>query len=702
MKRLRHILPVALIVAFLLTAVLPATPVYAAACDRQITTGTDDANRRLDTSTWSLTGVQLAVGSNGAAENQEGTGGRYTNITIPQGSTINTAHIHVTAKSSTAFTNVKSRISAEDVDDAAVIADDSAAFDARYATRTTARVDWDDFPAWTADVEYESPSIVSVIQEIVNREGWASGNDILIFWDDFEDRTEPVAAKFKTAHAYESNSTYAMKLHITYTPPPNPPTVTTNAATLVEETTATLNANLTSLGDYTPVYAFFQYGLTTGYGTDTSEQSKTSTGTYLANIADLSPGTTYHFRAAVKYNANYVYGDDATLNTKPLEPAGVWATTGETSVTLGWTKGTGADKTTIRRSTTAFPTTPASGDSVYDGTGGTVLDDTLIENQLYYYSLWSKSSADVYSDIYVTTSATPSGDVLSVPDVLQIIDVKVFSGYLEYEDQLYVIRYKIIYNAGDPSQDCADYFNFELLDGTTLKAQVPVESWGYKPGSIYQCTLSAPDWGGTYTVKLRGNDITWGDPPVTQWNLTSGDWLGADLTQLDTWVITEAESLQAFYDTQMVTYATTGTVLSEQGGIIFNMGIPGLSIKRPGVFSTAAQFTGAEPTDHDTSYVDTEMTTTNLGPYLTELVETAADTVGMEPDIFGSLAFGGGYLFIAIIIGFIGAGMLIGMAVACPILILGAWFGLVPPAVLMVIAFVFAFFIIKAVWLRGT
>jgi len=699
MKKFRHILPIALIVAALIISLVPATPVYAATSETQVVTSTDDASRRLDTPAWDLANIEAVVGSNGVDTNQFGSGNRFINITIPQGSTISAAHIHVTSKYTLSGIECKSRISAEDVDDAATFADDAGAFDTRWAARTTARVDWDNIPTWTADVEYESPSIVTVIQEVVDRGSWASGNDIVIFWEDFEGRTAEVANKYRGIYTYDSTPAKAMKLHITYT---TTPSVTTNAATLVEETTSTLNANLTDLAGYSPVYAYFQYGLTTGYGTNTSEQTKTGTGTYLQAIADLSPGTTYHFRAAVKYDASYVYGADATLNTKPLACTGVSATTGETSVTLNWTKGTGANTTVIRRSTTAFPTTPASGNSVYAGTGTEVIDDTLVTNQLYYYSLWSKSSAAVYSDTYVTINATPSGDVLSPPDELQIIDVKVFSSYLEYEDQLYVVRYKIIYNTGDPSQDCADYFNFELFDGATLKGQWAVRSWGYKPGSVYLSTLSTPDWGGSYTLKLRGNDIAWGNPPVTQWNLTSGDWMGADLTQLDTWVITVAESLQSYYGTQMVTYATTGTVLSEQGGIIFNMGIPGLSIHRPGVFSTASEFPGSEPTEHDTSYADTEMTTTNLGPDIAGLIDDGADILGVESSIFGGLIFGCGFMLLAFIIGFIpGVGPLIGMSIASPLLIAGAWFGLVPPALLMVIALLFAFLFIKAMWLHG-
>ncbi|MFW9899899.1 MAG: hypothetical protein ACFFDY_01270 [Candidatus Thorarchaeota archaeon] len=45
---------------------------------------------------------------------------------------------------------------------------------------TTASVNWNNEGAWTLDTAYDSPDIKTIIQEIVNRGGWASGNDIQI------------------------------------------------------------------------------------------------------------------------------------------------------------------------------------------------------------------------------------------------------------------------------------------------------------------------------------------------------------------------------------------------------------------------------------------------------------------------------------------------------------------------------------------
>ncbi|GAH46716.1 unnamed protein product, partial [marine sediment metagenome] len=48
---------------------------------------------------------------------------------------------------------------------------------------------------------YQSPDIKDIIQEIINLDGWASGNPLAIFWDDHDDRSDHNAA---TVRRYKS------------------------------------------------------------------------------------------------------------------------------------------------------------------------------------------------------------------------------------------------------------------------------------------------------------------------------------------------------------------------------------------------------------------------------------------------------------------------------------------------------------------
>ena len=152
------------------------------------------------------------IGAGSANYHKQGSALRFLNITIPQGATIDTAKLTLTAAVALSGTVVNSKISAEDTDDAATWST-KADYDTRFANHTTAIVSWDGIGAWTVDTEYDSPDISTVIQEIVDRAGWASGNDIAIFWEDSDDRS----SYLRKAYSYDASSAKAPKLVITYT-----------------------------------------------------------------------------------------------------------------------------------------------------------------------------------------------------------------------------------------------------------------------------------------------------------------------------------------------------------------------------------------------------------------------------------------------------------------------------------------------------
>jgi len=195
----------------------------------QVGASTDDCRRRYGSNAyWSLTQTSQIAGSEATGDYSNGGGMRFTTIAIAQGATIAEAYLTLRCKTASSSTTVNTRISAEDVDDADTFADDGAAFDTRWAARTTARMDWDAIDAWTADTDYNSSTtdgtttFASIIQEIVDRGGWASGQDIVIFWEDFEDRsTDALALRY--AYSYDGSSTYCPQLVITLPPPPPPP-----------------------------------------------------------------------------------------------------------------------------------------------------------------------------------------------------------------------------------------------------------------------------------------------------------------------------------------------------------------------------------------------------------------------------------------------------------------------------------------------
>jgi LPXTG-site transpeptidase (sortase) family protein len=97
-------------------------------------------------------------------------------------------------------------------------------------------------------------------------------------------------------------------------------TVTTNAATGMNTTSAILHATVNANYDSTAVT--FEYGLTTAYGSVVAGVPSPVTGNtntaVSAPITGLTPNTLYHFRAIGLNGAGTTYGGDLTFSTNPI------------------------------------------------------------------------------------------------------------------------------------------------------------------------------------------------------------------------------------------------------------------------------------------------------------------------------------------------------------------------------------------------
>jgi hypothetical protein len=101
---------------------------------------------------------------------------RFQNVTVPNASVISTATLTLVVGAGASAT-FNMTIKGEDVDDSVAYEEET---DADDATETTAGVAWAGSSGWsTSDVEV-SPDIKTIIQEIVDRGGWASGNDLTL------------------------------------------------------------------------------------------------------------------------------------------------------------------------------------------------------------------------------------------------------------------------------------------------------------------------------------------------------------------------------------------------------------------------------------------------------------------------------------------------------------------------------------------
>lgn len=105
-------------------------------------------------------------------------GWRFTNVTIPQGAVISEAYITLEA---TGTNDPWHDIYGQDADNPlAFLGGLGNNHNISNRTRTSAKITWNQLLAISAGTRFNSPQMAEVIQEVIDRPGWASGNAIVI------------------------------------------------------------------------------------------------------------------------------------------------------------------------------------------------------------------------------------------------------------------------------------------------------------------------------------------------------------------------------------------------------------------------------------------------------------------------------------------------------------------------------------------
>ena len=175
------------------------------------------------------------------------------------------------------------------------------------------------------------------------------------------------------------------------------PLISTTAASGITNNSAVLNGTANAAG--TTFNLFFDWGLTTAYGTSTAALPSSATGNTLTSmslsLSALAGNTTYHYRArGVTSGGLVVFGIDKTFTTAPDAPAVV--TTAATAVTTsgatlnGTVNANGGTATATFEygTTTAYGTVVSSTPSTVTGAIVTNVSSVitgLLPNQLYHY-----------------------------------------------------------------------------------------------------------------------------------------------------------------------------------------------------------------------------------------------------------------------------------------------------------------------------
>jgi uncharacterized protein (TIGR02145 family) len=144
----------------------------------------------------------------------------------------------------------------------------------------------------------------------------------------------PATTYYVRAYATNSAGTgYGMVM--SFTTEGSVPTTVTNSAFDIDTHQATLSGQINP--NYISTSASFEYGTTTSYGksVDFSLNPLTGNGFYgvTALVADLTPGTTYHFRVKAVNSLGTTYGDDMQFTTTGGVPVIVSSSFGSKSST---------------------------------------------------------------------------------------------------------------------------------------------------------------------------------------------------------------------------------------------------------------------------------------------------------------------------------------------------------------------------------
>ncbi len=152
--------------------------------------------------------IELTRDDQDPSSGNQTVGLRFTGLTIPKNAIITGAFLTfrginpVAPNTNSETTNLT--IKGEAADNPGTFT--TTAFNVSGRTKTTASVSWS--PAtWSNAVNYNSTSITSIVQEIVNRSGWSSGNSMVFVISGTGSRS---------AYSYEGSTTYAPKLTVTY------------------------------------------------------------------------------------------------------------------------------------------------------------------------------------------------------------------------------------------------------------------------------------------------------------------------------------------------------------------------------------------------------------------------------------------------------------------------------------------------------
>nr|WP_240612744.1 PilC/PilY family type IV pilus protein [Alteromonas flava] len=227
----------------------------------QVSSNRNNAEERNDG--YQSTGSELTFNSNSNAY----IGARFRNVNLPQGATISDAYIEFTAYQTDTSGGASMVIQAANEDDPGSFNNYK-----RYILRDkpkTAGVTWSNIPAFYKNSVYKTPSLASVVQQIVNRGGWQPNNDMMFIFSNFSGK--------RGAYTYRGKPSSSPVLVIKYQGSAVPGTTSTVRQHLISQVDDLSASGFTPIVD--TLYEATQYygGRDVYYGLRRGDSSVSST-----------------------------------------------------------------------------------------------------------------------------------------------------------------------------------------------------------------------------------------------------------------------------------------------------------------------------------------------------------------------------------------------------------------------------------------
>jgi hypothetical protein len=321
-------------------------------------------------------------------------GMRFNNVNIPKNAVIISAYVEFEVDEvSTAPTSLS--IFGQAADNPTIFTSTLGNLSSR--PKTVNNVAWNVVPSWNVlDEKKQTPNISPVIQEIVNRTGWVSGNSLVLMVS---------GSGTRTAEAYEGEPENAAKLVVTYNSSPSvtPTAIGTPAPTLSPSPTPTA----TSTATFTPTAT----STNTPTATSTNTPTPTSTNTPTPTSAN-TPTPTATSAATSTPTATSTNTPTPTSANTPTPTATSAATSTPTATSTNTPTPTSANTPTPTATSAATSTPTAtstnSPTSTYTPTPSTT--DTPTPTAIY-----TTTSTATFTP---TSTSTPTLTPTAVPDLI--------------------------------------------------------------------------------------------------------------------------------------------------------------------------------------------------------------------------------------------------------------------------------------------